>query len=142
MSDPMQGALVVCRSAVPPEPIHPRARLGYQCKACGKPLQVTLTGVAQIERGGTPLCNACGGELVRLMENRNREATLVLNPAAMEYLKRKGEDPEQWEFPPAPEGHTETIACPLCGKEHTARQGQQIDCGCGMSFKLAKAAGV
>jgi hypothetical protein len=142
MSDPMQGALVVCRSAVPPEPIHPRARLGYQCKACGKPLQVTLTGVAQIERGGTPLCNACGGELISEIEKRELGgATLALNPAAIEYLKRKGDDPETW-FPSGISGPATEIYCPLCGKAHTARQGETVDCGCGMSFKLAKAARV
>lgn len=142
MSDSLEGAVVMCRSAA--EPLTSSAYvLGYNCKACGKPLQVSPQGVVQIARGGKPLCNPCGMEFARLVMQRgeSQNMTLVMNPGAVDCLKRKGLDPETFfersedqQRPPAA-----SIECPLCGRPHTAYEGDEVSCQCGILFKLAKA---
>jgi hypothetical protein len=50
--------IVVCRQAA--DYLKPGYVYGYQCRVCGKQLQVGPTGVAAIGEGGVPLCNSCG----------------------------------------------------------------------------------
>jgi hypothetical protein len=52
MSDQLVNAVVICRSAA--EPLTSREyTLGYNCNSCGKALQVSPSGIAQIARGWT-----------------------------------------------------------------------------------------
>lgn len=56
--------VVICRRAVPPEPIEPSYFQGFQCCMCGVPLQLSEFGLKQVLEGGQAVCNPCGGKIV------------------------------------------------------------------------------
>jgi transcription elongation factor Elf1 len=138
VSDELHG-VVICRSAA--EPLTRAATMrGYRCKICTKALQVSPNGVAQIARGGTPLCNRCGFEYAKAVEERGQLGGIVLSPDATDYLKKEGGfDPASLIRPPAQRPQqAATFECPLCGREHSAREGQTISCQCGIAFVVAR----
>jgi hypothetical protein len=79
----------MCRSAVPPEPLEPGFTLDYACELCAKPLQVSRTGVKQIrELRSVPLCNRCGGELLKQMGSGGIGGEIRLSPHATAQIER------------------------------------------------------
>lgn len=140
------AGFIVCRSARPPERIARGALTGYQCKICSEPLQVTPEGLLQMRaRKLIVLCNPCGFEMSQRLvedqkEGRGGGVDFVLSQAAQDYLKRQGLDPEQL-FQEGARGRIDTVHCVLCNREHTAKEGERIDCPCGASFRLMRTGG-
>jgi DNA-directed RNA polymerase subunit RPC12/RpoP len=132
--------VIVCRQAS--DPLKPEAQLGYECKICGKALAVSPEGVAQIARGGVPLCNPCGMAMIELQVGMDCTGPVVINPSAMRTVQEQGLEGElrdalHHDSPPPP---AERVDCPLCGREYsTISEGQVINCPCGISFELARA---
>jgi hypothetical protein len=102
--------LVICRSAAWPEPLDPAFTLGYACALCAKPLQVSRTGLRQISEGrGQPLCNACGGvvmrdmtEAMKLTQQSHRPPVEIrINPEATAQIEHMTGEPILETFPHA-----------------------------------------
>jgi hypothetical protein len=82
--------IVICRSAVAPERIEPTNTLGYSCVLCGKPLQVTDPGLAQIiGLQAQPVCNKCGCLLMEELRKGPPIPTEIrISPTAVEQIER------------------------------------------------------
>ena len=72
-------AIVIARSAEPPEPIDPNSTLGHSCVACGKPVQLSVFGLEQVvKKNGQPVCNPCGATISEiLLEEMQKNSALM-----------------------------------------------------------------
>jgi hypothetical protein len=94
--------LVICRSAVPPEPLEAAFTLGYSCVLCDKPVQVSRTGLKQIrELRGQPLCNACGGFVMKEINKARAPVEIQIGPAAVADIENTTGEPILDTFPGA-----------------------------------------
>lgn len=83
--------IVVCRRAS--DPLVPGSALGYQCKHCGKELQVSAQGRNQIAAAGERalvLCNDCGFKKGMELAKADGLGGVVFNPEAVKQAQRQG----------------------------------------------------
>jgi DNA-directed RNA polymerase subunit RPC12/RpoP len=100
MSFDLSRPLVMCRQAS--DPLLPGYKTGYACVECGKPLQVSPSGVPVIaNKGGQPICNACGKQVLEAARFSEARTDIVIGPDAVESIQRQTGEPIGQTFPNA-----------------------------------------
>jgi DNA-directed RNA polymerase subunit RPC12/RpoP len=77
--------LLICRRA--DDVRRPNSIMGYQCSICNRDVQVSPDGLPKIATGAVILCNPCGFEVWRMLEERNSVEGVTLLPNAQEELE-------------------------------------------------------
>jgi RNase P subunit RPR2 len=84
MSEEKPVGFIVCRKGS--DPLKPGYMRGFECKICKKPLQVSPSGRAEMERQAAlgramiKLCNACGFEMAERLHKAGKELEVAYTP--------------------------------------------------------------
>ena len=86
MANEPEPTVVVCAELSTAAPLRPGREGGFSCLRCKQSLQATPAGAQAIRKGGLPLCNRCGFELIKLRQETGKSTRAILGPEVLDQL--------------------------------------------------------